>query len=284
VFPLTPGAKKPPAIDRWETRASTDPGQIDHWWQEIPFNVGIATGPSGLVVVDLDTAKPGEPVPAQWAKLGISSGAAMLRELTHRHNTGITPTFAVRTPSYGWHLYYRAPAGAALRNTHGALGWKIDTRARGGYVVAPGSQVPSGAYELIIDREVAQLPSWLHQALTPTPPPAHSTPALAAATSTSGYTLAALRSEAERVRSAPSGQHNAVLCRAAYALGQLVGAGLVTEDTARAHLTRAAAALISADCDCTPREVARVIRAGLAAGARNPRRITSTRISQQGAA
>jgi hypothetical protein len=76
------------------------------------------------------------------------------------------------------------------------------------------------------------------------------------------------------VRTAPLGQHNTVLCRAAYALGQLVGTGLLHEATARAELTTAASALIGADCDCTPAEVARVITAGLAAGARNPRRTT----------
>jgi hypothetical protein len=74
------------------------------------------------------------------------------------------------------------------------------------------------------------------------------------------------------VRAAPPGQHNTVLCRAAYALGQLIGAGFLDSDTARAELTTAASALIGADCDCTPREVARVISAGLTAGTRNPRR------------
>ena len=78
------------------------------------------------------------------------------------------------------------------------------------------------------------------------------------------------------MRSAPPGQHNAVLCRAAYALGQLVGAGLLTEETARAELTTAAGVLVSADCDCTPREITRVITAGLTAGARNPRRTPRT--------
>jgi hypothetical protein len=279
VFPLTPGAKKPPVIDQWETRASTDPDQIHHWWREIPFNVGIATGPSELVVIDLDRTKPGETVPAQWATLGIGSGAAMLRERTHQHNTRITPTFAVRTPSQGWHLYYRTPAGAALRNTQGVLGWKIDTRARGGYVVAPGSRVPPGGYELIFDRDPAELPGWLHQALTPSAPPARSAPAVAAPTNTSGYALAALRGEAQRVRSGPPGQHNALLCRAAYALGQLVGAGLLTEEIARAELTVAASVLISADCDCSPREITRVISAGLSAGARNPRRTSPRRVA-----
>ncbi|MGH3820913.1 MAG: bifunctional DNA primase/polymerase, partial [Pseudonocardiaceae bacterium] len=77
--------------------------------------------------------------------------------------------------------------------------------------------------------------------------------------------------------------HNAVLCRAAYALGQLIGAGVLDDATARADLTTAAGSLVSAECDCTPREVARVITAGLAAGARNPRR-TTARTSHQGAA
>lgn len=74
-----------------------------------------------------------------------------------------------------------------------------------------------------------------------------------------------------------------MLCRAAYALGQLVGAGLLHETTVRADLTAAAESLIGADCDCTPREVARVITAGLAARDRNPRR-TTVRTSHQGAA
>ncbi|MGH3708190.1 MAG: bifunctional DNA primase/polymerase [Pseudonocardiaceae bacterium] len=98
VFPITPGAKKPPVIDRWESRATTDPDQITHWWR-IPYSIGIATGPSKLVVVDLDTAKPGEPVPERWAALGIGSGAGVLRALARQHATTITPTFTASTPS-----------------------------------------------------------------------------------------------------------------------------------------------------------------------------------------
>jgi Bifunctional DNA primase/polymerase, N-terminal len=142
VFPITPGAKKPPVIDRWETRASTDPDQITRWWRQVPFSIGIATGPSGLVVVDLDTPKSGETVPDRWAALGIGSGAGVLRALARQHNITVTPTFAVTTPSGGWHLYYTAPPGAPLRNTQDVIGWKIDTRAHGGYVVAPGCPAP----------------------------------------------------------------------------------------------------------------------------------------------
>jgi len=283
VFPITPGAKKPPVIDRWETRASTDPDQIHHWWRHTAYSIGIATGPSGLVVVDLDTRKHGQPTPDRWATLGISSGVGVLRMLARQHATTVTPTYAVTTPSGGWHLYYTAPTGTALRNTHDVIGFKIDTRAHGGYVVAPGSAVPPSGYELIDDRDPAELPGWLHQALTPKPPTALSAPAQTVATNPDGYTSAAVRGEVQRVRTAPPGQHNAVLCRAAYALGQLVGAELLDHGSARAELTAAASALIGADCDCTPAEVARVITAGLAAGARHPRRNT-TRTSNRRAA
>ena len=283
VFPITPGAKRPPVIDRWETRASTDPDQIHHWWRHTPHTIGIATGPSGLVVVDLDTPKPGEAVPDRWVELGIGSGAGVLRTLARQHDTTVTPTFAVTTPSGGWHLYYTAPPGVALRNTHDVIGWRIDTRAHGGYVVAPGSLLPTGGYTLVDDREPAKLPNWLHQALTPKPATALSASEMAATINPSGYAAAAVRGECQRVSTAPPSQHNAMLCRAAYALGQLIGAGLLHETTARAALTIAADAFIHADCDCTPREVARVITAGLAAGARNPRR-TTPRTSRQGAA
>jgi hypothetical protein len=275
VFPIAPGAKKPPVLNRWETQASTDPDQISRWWQRARYNIGIATGPSGLVIVDLDTPKLGETVPDRWAALGISSGAGVLRALARQHDTTVTPTFAVSTPSGGWHLYYTAPAGVPLRNSQAVIGWKIDTRAHGGYVVAPGSLVPPGGYELVDDRDPTELPSWLHQALTPKPPAGLSTSAVVAAANPSSYVCAAVRGECQRVRTAPPGQHNAVLCRAAYALGQLVSAGLLDHDTARAELTTAASPLIDAHCGCTPAEVARVITAGLAAGARNPRRTTA---------
>ncbi|MGH3707801.1 MAG: bifunctional DNA primase/polymerase, partial [Pseudonocardiaceae bacterium] len=225
------------------------------------------------------------------SRLGRTTPAEHSTHLTtlHRsqqHNEQQEPANLKIKPAIiegGWHLYYTAPTGAPLANTHDMIGWKIDTRAHGGYVVAPGCPVPPRGYELVDDREPVELPGWLHQALTLKPPATPSTPTVAAAANPGGYVTAAVRGECQRVRTAPPGQHNAVLCRAAYTLGQLVGAGLLPDATARAELTTAADALIRANCDCTPREVARVITAGLAAGARNPRR-TTARTSHQGAA
>jgi hypothetical protein len=66
------------------------------------------------------------------------------------------------------------------------IGWKIDTRAHGGYIVAPGCPVPPSGYELIDDREPAELPGWLHQALTAKPHPTVSAPTVPAAANSHG--------------------------------------------------------------------------------------------------
>jgi hypothetical protein len=159
-----------------------------------------------------------------------------------------------------------------LRNTAGTLAPRVDTRAGGGYVVAPGTVLPNGGYELVDDTDPLELPGWLVQALSERPAAALSAPAQRSCTDVGGYVGAALRGECDKVRRAPAGRHNAVLCRAAYALGQLTGAGLLAHATARAELLTAAGVLVGADCGCTPGEVARVLDAGLTAGARNPRR------------
>ena len=57
VFPLRPGQKRPALQSDWEGRATTDPDRIRGCWEHDDYNIGIACGPSGLVVVDLDTPK-----------------------------------------------------------------------------------------------------------------------------------------------------------------------------------------------------------------------------------
>jgi hypothetical protein len=71
VFPLRPGGKRPALHGKhrcprtsscrdghlgWEQRATTDLARIHACWTYGPcFNIGIACGPSGLIVIDLDT-------------------------------------------------------------------------------------------------------------------------------------------------------------------------------------------------------------------------------------
>jgi hypothetical protein len=94
-----------------------------------PFNIGIACGPSGLVVIDLDIPKND----GDTATTGMKS----LTELCQRHGQPYPDdTFTVTTPSKGTHLYFQAPDGQ-LRNSAGHLGPLIDTHAVGGNVLAP---------------------------------------------------------------------------------------------------------------------------------------------------
>ncbi|HEX6238288.1 MAG TPA: bifunctional DNA primase/polymerase [Acidimicrobiales bacterium] len=230
VFPLLPGRKQPrPELTDWEARATLDPDRIQHWWARHPGdNVAIATGPAGLVVVDLDQARPGEAPPAEWP--GATGGADVLDQLAARHGQTLAPTWTVATPSGGRHRYYLAPkAGGPWRNTAGRAGWHIDTRASGGYVVAPGSLVDGRAYLLVDDTPPVPLPGWLARLLDPPAPPAPAAPAAPpAARGRAGYATAALRGEVQRVLDAPPGTRNAALNRAAWNLARHIATGLLT--------------------------------------------------------
>lgn len=70
---------------KWEQRATTDPARITRAWSMAPYNVGIATGPSGLIVIDLDVPKPGEEPPLDLAAPGICDGADVLAALCEEH-------------------------------------------------------------------------------------------------------------------------------------------------------------------------------------------------------
>lgn len=223
VFPLVPGGKRP-AVAQWERRASTSATRIARCWQHAPYNIGLATGPSGLVVIDLDVVKPGEAVP---------DGASALAVLCAERGTDIPETFTVATPSGGTHLYFTAPEGVELRNTAGKLAPKIDTRAVGGYVVAPGSQIDGRSYVVVIDAPVAPLPTWVAALLVPPSPPPQRpmVVSLAATDRRSAYLRAAVTAELERVRtgSEAHGGRNNALYVAAVALGQLVAGGELSE-------------------------------------------------------
>lgn len=272
IFPVTPGGKHP-AIKAWENRARLDPETIRACWTpDATWNVGIATGPSGLVVVDLDVPKPGEPAPPKpWNQLGITTGADVLAAVADHARQPWPHTHTVQTPTGGLHLYFTAPTGSTLRNTQGRLGWKIDTRAAGGYVLAAGSLTPAGRYVVIDDRDPIPLPHWLADRLTTKPAPTEPATPIPAGTRKSGYLAAAITGEAERIRNAPRGQHNYSIYLASVALGQLVAGRALSRADAHAALRAAAEFHITSDCDCTGREVENTIASGLRAGAKRPR-------------
>jgi hypothetical protein len=257
----------------------TDPDQIRWYWTSHRFtsaNIGIATGPAGLLVVDLDLpVSPDDTVPERWSRRGTRTGLDVFTAVCADAGQPVpVNTFAVRTARGGRHLYYRAPAGVRLGNTDGeegrGLGWKVDTRGWGGYVVAPGSITPNGRYEVIRDAPVAELPGWLTQRLAPRPSPTISAPREIATERLPSYVAAALSGECRRVATAAPGHGRAVFI-SALALGQLVGAGALPPATAEHALYTAAAPLIGSGCGCTEREIRRAIHNGLTTGAARPR-------------
>jgi hypothetical protein len=241
----------------------------------VAYNVGVATGPSGLVVIDLDTPKPGDEPPAQWRIPGVRTGADVLAVLCDRAGQPYpADTYTVTTGRGGTHLYFTAPPGVELRNTQGAwggLGWLIDTRAHGGYVVAAGSIVNGRPYTLACDAPPAPLPGWLADLLAPAPlPPQQPVRIPLRAGRAGAFLSAAVDGEIRRVTGSGPHGHNTALYRAAVALGQLVAGGALDPADVTTWLTDAAAQVGQ-----PPGEARRTIASGLRAGAKRPRSVAA---------
>lgn len=297
VFPLHPGRKHPAlhGADRCpatgdcqhghrtpEQRAVTTlTGHDQTLWARRGWNVAIATGPSGLLVVDLDVPKPDDPPrPDAWNLPGIQDGLdVFVAVCEHAGHPVPWDTFTVRTPSGGTHLYFTAPPGMELRNTGGhrgrGLGWKVDTRAWGGHVVAAGSVVDGHPYIVVNDREPQPLPQWLCERLAPPARPiVPSQPVSRVHGRRAAFLAAAVRGEVERVTSATS-ERNWALYHASVALGQLVAGGALSAQEVTATLLDASACHIAADPTYTVRQAELTIASGLRAGSERPRRVAA---------
>jgi hypothetical protein len=294
VFPLRPGSKVPALhrVDRcprqgacaaghvgWEQRATTDHDRIRSAWNAGRFNIGIATGPSGLVVIDLDVPKPGDdPRPPEWDLPGVYEGQDVLAVVAdHAGQPYPGDTLTITTPSGGLHLYYAAPAGVELRNTGGdrgrGLGWKVDTRAHGGYILAPGSIIDGRCYAYLHDQDPAPLPGWLTNRLTPAPLPTTSDQPVRVPTGRRDrYVDAAVRLECAKVHNAGKGERNATLFAAAVALGQLVAGGALSEQDHERELLTAAGRHLAVGA-YSEHQARATIRSGLDKGRNRPRRV-----------
>ena len=130
--------------------ATTEIETIEQWWGEHPdANIGLPTGRrNNIVVVDLDEAKGGSEADL------TAMGKDLLQTMTAR--TG-----------GGRHFYYIYPVGVDIRNSTGKLGFAIDVRGEGGYVVAPPSNHISGrTYQWIKDQFFREFPTEFHHKLT----------------------------------------------------------------------------------------------------------------------
>ncbi|MGW0663046.1 bifunctional DNA primase/polymerase [Streptodolium elevatio] len=253
VIPLVPGGKEP-AVSDWPDRASTDRELIARFWDRGPYNIGIVTEPSRLVVVDLDMPKHAgdKPTKEPWSGMDVRHGADVLAVLAKNAGQPFPDqTFAVTTRSGGTHLYFAAPPGPALPSTVEKYGWKVDTRARRGYVIAVGSIVDGQPYTVARDVDVAPLPAWLLGVLRPVATPARPV-SLGSVRVASAYAATALRNETANVAAALEGGRNAALVRAARALGRLVASGDIPRAVVEGALKGAAATAGLPDSESVP--------------------------------
>ncbi|MFD5191618.1 bifunctional DNA primase/polymerase [Streptomyces sp. NPDC058357] len=284
--------------------ATLDFDRIRQWWGSRPeLGVGVATGPAGLVVIDVDAHAcelpdrdrllPGVRISPGIDLTGLANGFHTLGVLAALRGA-VSPaedesTLRVRTPSGGLHVWYRNDGGHRWQCSSGsgsgrALAWQVDVRAHGGYIVAPGTVTSAGTYRRVgPTRMPAPLPVWLAKELErtghlppasvpgPRPVPPRARQAVLAARGGGGTTgdrvLTGVLAEVAACGAVPEGAaFSEKLNRAAYTAGGLVAAGHITEAEAVRVLRDAAE-------QARPGQRSRclaIIRGGLSAGLARP--------------
>jgi hypothetical protein len=252
--------------------ATTDPARITSWWQREAAAVpGVAAGPSGLVLVDID-AHGGQPPPRLVTGLlpGIDLAAepiphsawdnparfrdgrdtltllAWLRGGPHPWPGGLEhqPVIAA-TPSGGVHLWYQAPADG-LRQTLSdpkgryGLAWQVDIKAGWSYGIAPGAVTSKGAYLLRSGpARPGRMPAWLAREVirvaTSAPPPLAipPPPPRPGGVGPAAYITTVIGRGAAQLAAMDDGRKRALSALAYHAGGLLAWSGLPREHMAR---------------------------------------------------
>lgn len=205
---------------RW-SRDATDPRRLAAELRRGPRNLGIACGPSGLLVVDEDQ-------PAAFTAYATENG--------HQ----VPDTFTVKT-SKGAHFYFLQPADGPVGNARGALaGRGIDVRGCGGFVVAPGSVHETGVLYEPVDSAapILPMPEWLVSAVR-APAPRSAATVLRPRVS-GGRPYRVLTGLVQVVLDAPTGERNTRLYWAARRVYEHAAYGLFDADAGRGALVDAA--------------------------------------------
>lgn len=250
--PLTPHGVKD---------ATTDLATVVMWWRRWPqANIGLPAGANGLAVVDVDD----------------EASFADLRDFMDSEGQPFPDTLTQITGSGKRHFVFAAPPRGIKNdsNTFGLPG--IDTRGRGGYIVASPSMHPRGGrYEWVnIFDEPTPWPSLLTALIDPprvqlSPFDGFDSPNRAAG---GGYAEKALENEVRLILDAPRpvgdrpGGRNGALNTAAFNLGTLIGAGLLEESRVRRELYQAATG-----AGLGTEETTKTIESGIRAGIAKPR-------------
>lgn len=120
-------AKHPRTHNGWKD-ATTDRERIRRWWTDWPdANIGVACGPSRILVIDVDPRNGGDD---SLADLEVAHGP-------------LPKTLTACTGGGGWHYYYDV-SGMDAKLPGRVLAQGIELQASGQYVLAPPSTHMSG--------------------------------------------------------------------------------------------------------------------------------------------
>ena len=266
IFPLRVNGKEPITANGFKD-ASNDPAVIQEWVRKYPHsNIGIATEASNLIVVDCDSSK-GETPPAPWNQPGIEEGVdVFLTAVEESGNQFDFNTFTVATPNNGLHYYFQDQGSPIPSRTNVNGLWRVDIRSKGGYIVAPGSYLATGSYEVDAIGGLSPMPIWMRALVSPK----KSTTLTSVRTSTTtysksnGYYEAGVRREIQTLSIASVGTRNDSLNRASFNCGKLVGACPELRDFVINALKHSAISIGLTETEAA-RTIASAFKAGLAA-------------------
>lgn len=150
IFPCGPRKKTPNGslVKNGVKDASNNPDTIAEWWAEEPEgNYGIALGPSGLTILDVDRGLEDVDAARAWAI-----------------RNQLPATFAVRTgrrTSFGVQFYFK---GASQNKPYSHDGMEGEVRSNGYYVLGPGCvhDVSGERYEILRNAPLAPVPSLVY--------------------------------------------------------------------------------------------------------------------------
>jgi hypothetical protein len=186
----------------------------------------------------------------------VKNGEDVFREVCKKAGDGqLFETYSVKTPSGGKHLYFYDQNIAIKQGTEINGWWRVDSRSKGGYIVAEGSRLfdsvngSTDHYRSIGNHSaVLNFPTWLRDELSPKA--IRETFVSSSSDSTSNvssnptfsleFAEQVLSERCTLIRNTPEGRRNQSLIKHATYIGKIIGMGSLNEKIAFESLLEAA--------------------------------------------